>query len=437
MRIMIVTLLLIAVIGCSHTSYMEGRRLAELGEYDQAITALYEEIKQDPKNANAWRELGIAFYRNNDPIKASDALTQANNIRPDARTNLYFGLIHEKEKNIGAAIDSYRVALSLRPKSKTAERIRSRMDHLISQKMKADALLAVQNEANIEAADIPPNTIAVVDFDPTHLPQELKPISKGLAELTSIDLAKVASLNVVDRLKIDIILGELRLGESEYADPKFSPRMGRLVGSRNIVTGALYGLGEERIRLDGAVVDTKDSSTVATPPTEGKMSEFFKIQKDFVFRVIGNLGIELTVEERDAIEKVPTESYIAFMAYCRGLDFKSRGMYQEAAGQFNDAAQTDNSFVAAKNQVSITARQAAAKLDAAQSSSQMESVMMEVADLEITAEGLDRLQSAILNQAGFIQLNQGFNSFGNPTYTPPRTGEGMGFIIIRGTFNDK
>lgn len=437
MRVMIVIILLLATIGCSHTAYMEGRRLTDQGNYDLAITILYDEIKQDPGNAGAWRELGVAFYKKNDPIKASEALLQANNIMPDARTNLYLGLIHEKEKNINAAIESYRVALSLKPKSKTAERIQVRMDYLISQKMTADAMDAIRNESALKSADIPSNTIAVVDFDPTHLPPELAPISKGLAEMTSLDLAKVASLNVVDRLKIDLILKELNLGNSEYADPKFSPRMGRLVGSRNIVTGALYGLGEETIRLDGAVVNTQDSSTVAMPPTEGDMAQFFKLQKDFVFRVIDKLGIELTAEERDAIEEVPTESYLAFMAYSRGLDFKSKGMYQEAAGQFNDAARMDNGFMVAKQQQAITTRQAAAKLQATQSASQVETVMIEAADFEITAESLDRMQAAILNQAGFIRVNDAFNNFGNPTYSPPRIGDGDGVIIIRGVFDDK
>ena len=74
------------------------------------------------------------------------------------------------------------------------------------------------------------------------------------------------------------------------------------------------------------------------------MKNFFKVQKDFVFKIIDSLDITLTQAERDAIEEIPTESYLAFMAYCRGLDYKSRGMYRDANDAFQQAADEDNNF---------------------------------------------------------------------------------------------
>ena len=64
---------------------------------------------------------------------------------------------------------------------------------------------------------------------------EMAPLAKGFAEFTAIDLAKVKSLRVIDRLKIDMILDELQLSASGAVDPSTAPRMGKLLGSKHLM----------------------------------------------------------------------------------------------------------------------------------------------------------------------------------------------------------
>ncbi|UCD17492.1 MAG: tetratricopeptide repeat protein [Candidatus Zixiibacteriota bacterium] len=344
---MIRTLLLLSVIlltGCSQSLYLQGRRLTEQGEYDRAIAILYDEIRVNPQSADAWRELGVAFYKKGDLTKAEDALKQANHIRPDSRTSLFSGMIHERQHTYDLAIQSYTTALNLEPDRGTRNLVRAHLDQLIEKKFREEALAVVAGEAQIKVDTIPQNTVAVVNFDGSNLPPKLAPLGLGLAEFTAIDLAKVNSLRVVDRMKIDIILQEMKLGRSEYVDRSTAPRIGRMLGSRRIVTGSLLSVGANAIRLDGAVVNTADSRAQVTEPTEGDMRQFFRVQKEFVFKVIDEMGIELTAAERDSILQIPTESYLAFMAYCRGLDFRSRGMPQAAAREFQQAASEDRNF---------------------------------------------------------------------------------------------
>jgi len=100
-------LLMALAAGCSQSLYMQGRRHLEEGNYDSAISAFYQEISANPASADAWRELGVAFYEKGDLVKAEDALKQANNIRPDARTHLFLGLVYEKQQDYNRAIDAY------------------------------------------------------------------------------------------------------------------------------------------------------------------------------------------------------------------------------------------------------------------------------------------------------------------------------------------
>ena len=102
--------------GCAPNLYTQGRGMAERGEYGRAVDLYREEIRNNPKSAEAWRELGVALYKQGELAKAEDALKQANNIKPDARANLYLGLIYEKQEMYDKALDVYRVSLSLKPK---------------------------------------------------------------------------------------------------------------------------------------------------------------------------------------------------------------------------------------------------------------------------------------------------------------------------------
>jgi len=402
MRPITLALLATLVVGCSQNLYMQGRRHLHEGEYGPAVEAFYKEISANPTNAEAWRELGVTYYEKGDLIKAEDALKQAVNIKPDARTNLYLGLIYEKQNDYSKAINAYTASLSLQSKGKTASLTRAHLDRLISRKLEFDISKAMENEDSIDTDTIPENTIAVANFDASHLSPELAPIARGLAEFTSIDLAKVQSLTVIERLKLDIILKEQEFSASEYVDPVSAPRMGRLMGTRKLVTGSVVGIGEEGIKLDGAIVNTVDSSMARPEGVEGELQKFFKAQKEFVFRIIEELGIALSAEERDAISEVPTESYLAFLAYSRGLDYQSRGMYKAARQEFSEAVKLDRSFQQADRQLQAVAGIPDGGVDYQDSFEQFEVSARSESDRRLLSAGLGSRLSSVAFNSGAI-----------------------------------
>ncbi len=347
MRNIILTVLGLVVLiigGCAQSLYMQGRRHLEAGEYDPAIKAFYQELSEHPKNADAWRELGVSFYYKGDLAKAEQSLKEAAQIKPSARTHLFLGMVFEKQEEYDKAIDAFGASLALGSSGRTAEVTRDHLKRLTYKTVQMDITRALKNEEAIGADQIPENSIAVPDFDGSHLPPELSSIALGLSLLTAGDLSKVRSLKVVERSKIDILQKELKLGTSGYVDPGSAPRVGRLMKSRRIVTASVMALGDKGLKLDGAVVNTTDSGMVVPSGVEGKLESVFDLQKKFVFNIIDSLGIELTPEERDAIQKRPTESYLAFLAYCRGLDYRRRGMESAARTEFGKALELDPGF---------------------------------------------------------------------------------------------
>ncbi|MEA2031003.1 MAG: CsgG/HfaB family protein [candidate division Zixibacteria bacterium] len=352
MYVKLITLLLIITlaVGCSQSFYAQGRKHLGNERYNQAIYAFYDEIAEHPNSMYAWRELGVAFYKMEELIQAEEALKQANNIVPDSRTHLFLGLVHEAQESWDKALDAYAASLSLKPSGKTAAMTRAHLDYLMGKRIKREVAQAIENESAINADTIPTHTIAVSDFDGSLLSSETAPLARGLAEFVSIDLAKVATLTVVERQKIDVILDELKLGSSGYVDPSTAPRVGKLLGAHKLITGSVLNLGEENLRLDGSVVQTANGISLANEVTEGELRKLFQMEKEFVFSIIDQLGITLSKEERDNIKKVPTESYLAFLAYSRGLEYKADGMHAAAQQEFDNALEQDANFTEAGNQ---------------------------------------------------------------------------------------
>jgi len=74
------------------------------------------------------------------------------------------------------------------------------------------------------------------------------------------------------------------------------------------------------------------------------------------------MGIVLSQAEKDDIRIIPTENMLAFMAYCRGLDYEDRGMLRESAEEYKKATGLDPNFRQAERGVDRVEKLSAAEL---------------------------------------------------------------------------
>ena len=423
--------------GCAAGHYQQGRRLARAGDNAAAVASFYSEIETDPASGRAWRELGVSFYEQNELPRAEEALKQAAAIKPDARTHLYLGLVYEKQGDSERALRAYRVALGLDPGGETRDLLESRAQLLMHEQVMREAQTALATEQDLAVADIPANTVAVVAFDGSELPDELTPLAKGMAEFTAQDLGKIASLRLVDRLKINAIQQELNLSQSQMTDPATAPRLGRLVGGQRIVTGTLMGLGDESFRVTGAVVNSTDNSILTPEHTDGTVAEFFRVQKQFVFDIIASMDITLTPEERTAIEEVPTENFLALMAYCRGLEFRDHNQMAAANTEFQGAVAMDKGF----NQAAAEGRSVSSLLSmgaggAGSNLGQFSEKAGALSGDALSAVETGSFQASIIGWNGFVPINLDLNYLGAFAGSPPHTTQLVdSSVIIRGNLD--
>ncbi len=330
---------------CASTRVGQGKALMKKDQNQEAIKLFLLELRDNPENPEAWRELGVAYQKVGEDDKALQAFSRANKLNPsDGNTLFYLGAAYEKQKKYAMAIEYYRQYTRLSKFSKTRKKIEARLEWLTRLQMQEEAKAAIQNERNIDVASIPENTVAVLAFQNLSKNPELAPLGKGLAEMMITDLSQARTLKVVERVKMQKLLEEMGLGMSGVVDEKTAPRVGKLLGSSRLVKGAYLDLDNAQIRLDAGIVGTRSGDFRKTPPTSGQMEALFRLEKNLVFTVIDQMGIPLTKEEREAIQYIPTESLLAFLAYSKGLDYEDRGMYDQAQTEYKKALSIDPKF---------------------------------------------------------------------------------------------
>jgi len=210
------------------------------------------------------------------------------------------------------------------------------------------AKLALARESTLTSLAPEPATIAVLPMTIAG-DSSLKPLSRGLAELVLSDLAMVRSLRLLERIQVGALLDELKLSESGRADASTAARVGRLLRAERMVQGVAAITQNGPVRMSATVV-RGDGSVRSGAQANGTFKQLLDLEKQLVFGLASELGIQLTEAERQRILRQGTKNLAAFLAYSKGLEALDRGDYRAAGGAFAQAVHADPSFQQAHQQ---------------------------------------------------------------------------------------
>ena len=223
------------------------------------------------------------------------------------------------------------------------------------------AKLALARESTLTSQAPEPSTLAILPVTIAG-DSSLQPLSRGLAEMMTSDLAMVRSLRLLERVQIGTLLDELKLAQSARTDPATAARVGRLLRAERMVQGVAAITENGPVRMAAAVV-SGDGTVRSGAQANGTFKQLLELEKQLVFGLATQLGIQLTDAERQRILRQGPKNLAAFLAYSQGLEALDRGDYRAAAAAFGAAARADPSFQAAQQQ-----QQAAAAAPAVQAS---------------------------------------------------------------------
>ena len=323
--------------------------LIEQGRNDEAIARMRRALVNSPNNPQYIFLQAIAHYNKKqfeDAIKLFQQVLTLDD--EDDQAAYYLAATYEAIKNYDKAIQFYRLYNELTFLGEYKETVEARIKLLYRQQMEADAQKALAMEQQLDVAKIPTNTIAILYFENKGQKAELNPLQKGLSDMVITDLSKVKSLKVVERVRLQELVQEMNLGETDIVDQKTAPRLGKLLGANRLVKGSFFNLTDEKLNIDAFVTKTRTGEIDASTNISGNIKEFFRLEKDLVFKIIDEMKIKLSQEEREAILEIPTEDFFAFLQYSRGLDFEDKGQFTQAYEAYSQAVVSDPNFSQAK-----------------------------------------------------------------------------------------
>lgn len=215
----------------------------------------------------------------------------------------------------------------------------------------AQARVAIAEEQRLNAASIPVNTVTVVPLTVLSSDTAHASLGHGLAALLAVDLGSSARLTVVERLRLDAVLRELQLGQSGLVDTTTAPRIGRLLGARQIVLGSVDLRSAGSLRLASRVADAVDGALTPPLAANATLNQLLEAEKDLAQRLLGVLGITLTPAERRRFEQRPTRNLNAFLAFSRGARAEASRDFVGALSHYSTALRLDPRFAAARQRL--------------------------------------------------------------------------------------
>jgi len=260
---------------------------------------------------------------------------------------LVIGACQEQANRYDEAIATYTDFATRHPGARGVAALRAKAQLALRAAAERTARQALARETELAGQPPQPATVAVL---PLLIAGDarVQPLSRGLAELITTDLAHIRTLRLLERLQIGMLLDELKLGRSERVDPATAARVGRLLRAERLVQGTATIPSRGPVQLSATVV-TGTGVVRPVGQVSGPFSKLLDLEKQVVLELAAQLGLELTQAERERILRQGPKSLAAFLAYSRGLEAMDRGDYRAAARHFRAAAQADPSFQAARD----------------------------------------------------------------------------------------
>lgn len=218
-------------------------------------------------------------------------------------------------------------------------------------------------------------------------------------------------------------------------DAKTAPRLGKLLAARLLVQGGFSATGEAaalndaQLRIDAGLTETTSGQPRGgSADVTGPLTNLFGLEKELVYDLLHQAGIELTREERNAIGHPPTRSVDAFLAYSKGLDEEDRGRFAEARAAYSRAVALDPGFAKARARLGAVSgtKEGFSSLDA-RISQQMQTS---------TPTGSEAVSDRLLavgaiNGGGLVPGRSGTDRV-NPITPPVGAAGGTGTVVITG-----
>lgn len=184
-----------------------------------------------------------------------------------------------------------------------------------------------------------PKTIAVLYFENNSVvdKDKLDPLKKGLADMMITEMSKVKGIKVVERQRIQAIIEELNLSETDMVDKTTTQKMGKLLGAQVMLFGGFSNLFNDKLRIDVRIIKTETGETLKAEEETGELDEFLTMLQSLVKKIASDLEVKLSSDEEDRLEATRDGNFNGYVTYAKALEFEDQGKRLEKQGKKSEA----------------------------------------------------------------------------------------------------
>ncbi len=175
--------------------------------------------------------------------------------------------------------------------------------------------------------------VAVRRFDNNTGDERYDHRGRAMSSMMISDLSAIERIQLVERERIEEVMGELDLQYSGRVDPESAVQLGMIVGAQYMVFGSFVTVDPE-MRLDTRVTRTETAEIVTTADVRGQGASLFDLQQQLADTLIAGLQLVLTEEERAQLRQQQEANRIddldTALAFSDALCLLDYGAYPEA-----------------------------------------------------------------------------------------------------------
>jgi TolB-like protein len=211
--------------------------------------------------------------------------------------------------------------------------------------------LTATKDLNKRTKDVNAKRLAIIYFDNSGGEPSMDKLKKGLADMLITDLSNVSMLDIVERDKLEAILKEQKISNSKEFDPNTAAKVGKLLGAQMILTGGYFDMMGS-MRIDARFIDVETGKILKSDGVDGASTSFFKIQKQLSWKIINNLDIKLSDEEKKELtakEQAKALTLDDLNEYSKALELFDNGKKEDAKKIAEKIAKKYSDFEPVKN----------------------------------------------------------------------------------------
>ena len=183
-------------------------------------------------------------------------------------------------------------------------------------------------------------TIAVMYFTNSALVDNAAyaPLSKGMAEMLITELAQNSGVRVVERDRVQALIEEQNLQNSDRVDKETAVKLGKTLGARHMLMGSFVIDPKLNMRIDVRAVNTETSAIEYTETVSGKSEHLLELVMQLGAKV--NAGLKLPALKTASVTTPAASNpnqFKALMAMSRALEAEDSKDPAKAAREMRSA----------------------------------------------------------------------------------------------------